>query len=56
MLRPSDLESLLPGDHRAREVWAFAQGLDLGAFQARVKAAEGHSGRPLTDPAILVAL
>jgi transposase len=56
MLRPTDLESLLPADHRAREVWAFVEGLDLAAFEERIRAVEGHSGRPPIDPAILVAL
>jgi transposase len=56
MLRPSDLESLLPADHRAREVWAFVDGLDLAEFEARIRAVEGHSGRPPIDPAILLAL
>ena len=55
-LRPSDLESLLPPDHRARLVWAFVESLDLGAFHARIRAIEGHSGRPPIDPAILVSL
>jgi transposase len=55
-LRPSDLESLLPADHRARLVWAFVESLDLTAFHARIKAVEGHSGRPPIDPAILVSL
>ena len=55
-LRPSDLENLLPPDHRARLVWAFVDGLDLSAFHARIRATEGHSGRPPIDPAILVAL
>ena len=55
-LRPSDLESLLPPEHRARLVWAFVEGLDLSAFHARIRATEGHSGRPPIDPAILVAL
>lgn len=56
MLRPSDLESLLPADHRAREVWAFVEGLDLTAFEARIRAVEGHAGRPPIDPAILLSL
>jgi len=55
-LRPSDLESLLPSDHRARLVWAFVDGLDLSAFHATIRAVEGHAGRPPIDPAILVAL
>jgi len=55
-LRPSDLESLLPPEHRARLVWGFVEGLDLSAFHARIRATEGHSGRPPIDPAILVSL
>ncbi len=56
VLRPIDLESLLSPDHRARLVWAFVEGLDLSPFHARIRAVEGHSGRPAIDPAILVAL
>ncbi len=55
-LRPSDLESLLPADHRARLVWAFVEGLDLGPLYQRIRAVEGHPGRPPIDPAILVSL
>ena len=55
-LRPSDLESLLAPDHRARLVWAFVEGLDLSAFHERIRAVEGHAGRPPIDPAILLAL
>jgi transposase len=55
-LRPSDLESLLPADHEARLVWAFVEQRDLGAFHARIRAVEGHAGRPPIDPAILMAL
>ncbi len=56
MLRPVDLDSLLPDDHRARLVWAFTEGLDLSAFHDRIRAVEGRPGRPPIDPAILVAL
>jgi transposase len=55
-LRPSDLESLLPADHRARLVWAFVEGLDLAPLYQRIRAVEGHPGRPPIDPAILVSL
>ena len=55
-LRPTDLESLLPADHRARSVWTFVEGLDLAAFHEGIRAVEGHSGRPPIDPAILVSL
>jgi len=55
-LRPVDLESVLPADHRARVVWEFVEGLDLGPLYREIKAVEGHAGRPAIDPAILMAL
>jgi transposase len=55
-LRPTDLESLLPKDHRARAVWEFVEGLDLSPLYARIRSVEGHVGRPAIDPAILMAL
>jgi transposase len=55
-LRPTDLEALLPPDHRARVVWEFVAGLDLSPLYERIKALEGGPGRPPIDPAILMAL
>jgi len=55
-LRPVDLEGLLPADHRARLVWEFVVGLDLGPLYAQIRATEGQPGRPPIDPAILTAL
>lgn len=55
-LRPSDLESLVSEDHRARVIWEFVEGLDLSALYEGIRAVEGHAGRPAIDPAILVSL
>jgi transposase len=55
-LRATDLDGLLPVDHRARLVWAFVEGLDLGPLYERIRAIEGEPGRPPIDPAILTAL
>src|SRR3712207_3033915 len=55
-LRPISLEDLLPGDHRARFVWSFAERLDLSALHGAIKAVEGHPGHPPADPRILLAL
>jgi transposase len=55
-LRAVDLEALLPADHRARVVWEFVEGLDLGPLYHPIKALEGHAGRTPIDPAILMAL
>ena len=51
-----DLDSLLPADHRARTVWAFVEGLDLGPLYAEIRAVEAHPGRPTIDPRILMTL
>lgn len=51
-----DLESLLPGDHRARMVWAFVEQMELGELYAGIGSREGEAGRPAADPAVLLAL
>jgi transposase len=55
-LRSVDLDGLLPPDHRARLVWEFVEGLDLGPLYAAIRAVEGGAGRPAIDPAILTTL
>jgi transposase len=55
-LRPTDLESLLPEDHRARVVWDFVSGLDLSPWYEAIRSVEGEAGRPAIDPAILLSL
>jgi transposase len=55
-LRALSLDELLPADHRARQVWAFAEALELSALYARIKAVEGHAGHPPADPRMLLAL
>ena len=55
-LRATDLEGLLPPDHRARVVWAFVEGLDLSPLYKLIRAIEGHAGRSPVDPAIHMAL
>ncbi len=55
-LRPCDLESLLPADHRARAVWMLVERLDLHAFYEPIKARGSEPGRSATDPKVLLAL
>lgn len=55
-LRPTDLESLLPEDHRARAVWDFVSELDLSPWYEAIRSVEGEAGRPAIDPAILLSL
>lgn len=51
-----DLEAWLPSEHRARVVWAFVEGLDLGPLYDLIRSREGEAGRPAADPAVLMAL
>ena len=55
-LRAVSLDQLVPAEHRVRQVWAFAAGLDLAPLHARIKAVAGHAGHPPCDPCLLVAL
>jgi transposase len=55
-LRASDLESLLPEDHRARLVWGYVVRQDLSKLNEAIKARGGNAGRAAIDPRILFAL
>lgn len=50
------LEQMLPGDHRARSVWAFVVCLDLEPFYRDIEVTDDSAGRPAIAPEILVAL
>jgi len=56
VMRCATLDECLPEDHRARLVWTYVEGLDLGRLYQKVKAVEGHAGHPPIDPKILLAL
>ncbi len=55
-LRASDLESLLPLDHRARLVWGYVERQNLSRVIAAIKARGCNAGRAAIDPHILFAL
>jgi transposase len=50
------LDDLLSADHRARQVWDYVEGLDLGVLYGRVRTTVQSTGRPAIDPAILMSL
>jgi len=56
VLEPLDIEQLIPEDHAARSVWAILGRLDLSRFAGSVKAVEGHAGRNLWEPRLLMAM
>jgi transposase len=50
------LDQMLPADHRARQVWAFVQALDLEPFYQDIQVTDDVAGRTAVAPEILVAL
>lgn len=55
-LHPSDLDSLLPEEHRARLIWQYVEQQNLAGLYDTIKAREGGSGRSAIAPEILFSL
>ncbi len=51
-----DLESQIAGDHLARVIWAFVEGLDLSALYGAIRSRDEVAGRPSADPKVLLAV
>jgi len=56
VLEPVDVEQLIPEDHAARNIWSILGRLDLSRFCGPVKSVEGHAGRNIWEPRLLIAL
>jgi transposase len=56
VLRPMEVEQLIPEDHPARAIWQLVGQCDLGRFYAEIKAVEGTAGREPVDPWLLISL
>lgn len=50
------LDSLLPPDHKARDVWEFVNSMDCRPCFALIKTFIGSDGRPATSPQVVFAL
>ncbi len=56
MLRPMDVEQLVPEDHEVRAIWEFVGRLDLSHYYEEIKAVGGDAGRPAWDPRLMISL
>ena len=56
LLEATTLDELVPPGHVVREVWAYAESMDLSALYDAIAAREGSAGAPCFDPRTLVAL
>jgi len=54
--RSVELDALLPEDHPARSLWAYAESVDLGPIEAGIRSVDGGAGRPVSDRRVLFAL
>ncbi len=56
MLEPLDIDSLIPPDHAARNVWDLLGRMDLSRFAGEIKSIHGHAGRNAWEPLLLIAM
>jgi transposase len=56
LLRPIDVENLVPDGHAVRAIWEIVGTLDLQPFYAAIGVWEGEAGRPVWDPQLLISL
>lgn len=56
LLRPVDVERLVPEDHEVRAIWEFTGHLDLTAYYQTIHAVEGRAGCTAFDPRLLVSI
>jgi transposase len=56
LLRPVNVEVLIPPDHEARAIWELTGRLDLGAYYEDIKTVEGRAGATPFDPRLLVSV
>jgi transposase len=56
VLEPLDVEQLIQEGHPARNIWAILGRLDLSRFAGQIKSVEGHAGRNVWEPRLLIAI
>ncbi|HWT79825.1 MAG TPA: IS1182 family transposase, partial [Candidatus Methylomirabilis sp.] len=56
LLRPVDVERLVPEDHEVRAIWEFTGHLDLTAYYQTIHAVEGKAGCTAFDPRLLLSI
>jgi transposase len=56
VLRPVEVEKLVPEDHEVRAIWEFVGRLDLSRYYEEIEVMEGEAGRRALDPYLLIGL
>jgi len=55
VLRPVEVEKLVPEDHEVRAIWEFVGCLDLSRYYEAIHAEEGEAGCSAFDPRVLIS-
>lgn len=50
------MDTQLAPDHRARHVWTFVEGVDVGPLEGKVRSRPGRPGAPAISPRLLLGL
>jgi transposase len=56
LLRPVDVERLVPENHEVQAIWEFTAHLDLTGYYQAIHAVEGRAGSTAFDPRLLVSI
>jgi transposase len=56
LLRPVDVERLVPEEHEVRAIWELTGHLDLTVYYQMIRAVEGKAGCTAFDPRLLVCI
>jgi transposase len=56
VMRPMDVEQLVPEDHEVRAIWEFVGRLELSRYYEDIGVVEGEAGRPALDPRLMISL
>ena len=56
LLRPVDVEKLVPEDDSVRAIWALTGQMDLGVFYDAVESYAGEAGREAIDPRLMISI
>lgn len=56
VLEMLDVAQLIGPDHPARSIWGILGRLNLSRFQEGIKSVEGHAGRNVWEPRVLIAM
>ncbi len=56
VLRPVEIDRLVPEDHEVRAIWEFVGRVDLSPYYEEIDVVEGEAGRPALDPRMVISL